>query len=55
MFVLLILLLAPIGAGTVMYGLYKLIRLAVRNGIEDAWRDREQQAREKSSWDPARY
>jgi hypothetical protein len=29
------------GASTVMYVCYRLIRLAVRKGTEDAWRRRE--------------
>lgn len=33
---------------------YWIVRLAVRHGIEDAWRRRPQRAREESGWDPAR-
>jgi hypothetical protein len=47
--------LAFIGSLVGLYVFYWVIRLAVRHGIEDARRRREQQAREESAWDPARY
>ena len=46
--------LAFIGSLVGLYVFYWVIRLAVRHGIEDARRRREQ-AREESAWDPARY
>jgi hypothetical protein len=49
-----VLVLALIGLGA-LYALYWLIRLAVRHGLDDARRQREQQAREESGWDPGRY
>lgn len=33
---------------------YRLVRLAVRHGIEDAWRRRRQAQAEAEGWDPAR-
>ncbi|HJZ00197.1 MAG TPA: hypothetical protein VJ305_05715 [Streptosporangiaceae bacterium] len=47
--------LAFIGSLVGLYVFYWVIRLAVRHGIEDARRRREQQAREERAWDPARY
>jgi uncharacterized membrane protein YdjX (TVP38/TMEM64 family) len=47
--------LAFIGSLVGLYVFYWVIRLAVRHGIEDARRRREQQAREENVWDPARY
>jgi uncharacterized membrane protein YdjX (TVP38/TMEM64 family) len=47
--------LAFIGSLVGLYLFYWVIRLAVRHGIEDARRRREQQAREESAWDPARH
>ncbi len=35
--------------------LYWLIRLAVRHGIQDAWRRRAKSAREDAGWDPASH
>lgn len=37
-----------------LLALYWIVRLAVRHGVEDAWRRRERQTAEESSWDPAR-
>ena len=34
--------------------LYWIIRVAVRHGIEDAWRRRGEASREAGSWDPAK-
>jgi hypothetical protein len=39
----------------VVYMFYRLIQLAVCDGIEDARRQGEQQAREESGWDPGHY
>ena len=46
---------AFIGSLVGLYVFYWVIRMAVRQGIEDARRRREQQAREESAWDPARH
>jgi protein-S-isoprenylcysteine O-methyltransferase Ste14 len=51
----LVALLAFIGSLVGLYLFYWVIRLAVRHGIEDARRRREQQASEESAWDPARH
>jgi hypothetical protein len=34
--------------------LYWIIRVAVRHGIEDAWRRRGEASREAGYWDPAK-
>ena len=47
--------LAFIGSVAGLYVFYWVIRLAVRHGIDDARRGREQQARDENAWDPARY
>jgi hypothetical protein len=47
--------LAFIGSLVGLYVFYWVIRLAVRHGIEDARRRREQHAGEERAWDPARY
>jgi hypothetical protein len=46
--------LAFLGSVAGLYVFYWVIRLAVRHGIDDARRRREQQAREEKAWDPAR-
>ena len=51
---LFLLLVLAVGAGTVMYLCYRVFRLAVRHGTEDAWRPRDLQATHQRGRDPAR-
>ena len=43
-----------VGSLIMLLVLYWIIRLAVRHGIEDAWRRRAQRSAEEAGWDPAR-
>jgi hypothetical protein len=49
-----IILLSTIGPIVTLVIFYWIIRLAVRHGVEDAWRRRGKAQAEQEYWDPAR-
>ena len=49
-----VILLAALGSVVPLVILYWIIRVAVRHGIEDAWRRRAEAQAESGYWDPAK-
>lgn len=49
-----IILLSTIGPIVALVMFYWIIRLAVRHGVEDAWRRRDKAPSGQEYWDPAR-
>jgi hypothetical protein len=49
-----VILLATVSPLVTLVILYWIIRVAVRHGIQDAWRRRSQASAESAYWDPAK-
>ena len=49
-----VILLSTVGPVVTLVIFYWIIRVAVRHGIEDAWRRRSEASAESGYWDPAK-
>lgn len=49
-----VILLSIVGPVVTLVAFYWIIRVAVRHGIEDAWRRRGEASAESGYWDPAK-